>query len=297
MFNQEDTVNFYREGSIRFRDLRWFNPYIPMFQSLTFLQAKNDFHHQPHRHDFHEFIIPEDDHYRCLLNGREIAVGRNEILLVQYGDLHEDVLSRGCRFNAIMFDLKLQEPTLKTAGIFRHNLPPSEQKIAVPTTGPVRETFRLMCEECPNFFPTTYNILNGLFQSLFWQIIRSYPDSVFLPAFSKTSSREAFKNDLLKIFDDNLNSKLNVGEIARRMKMSESSIAHKCRDYFDMPPAQAFLHYKFKKAEPFVRHSQLTMKEISDMFGFENQFHFSRRFKKIYGMSPIRYRIHKKEYP
>lgn len=297
MFNQEDTNNFFREGSIRFRDLNWFNPYIPTFQALTLFKSKTDFHHVTHVHDFYEIIIPDDDNYRCMLNGREVSVRRDEMLVVQYGDVHEDILTQGCTFKVITFDLKLQEPTLKTVKIFRHNLVPSEQKIQVPESDPAREIFRLMCAESTTFFPTTFNILNGLFQSLFWLIIRSYPPQAFLPTYSKTTSQEAFKNDLLKIFEENLNNKLSVEDIARRMKMSESSIAHKCRDYFDMPPAQAFLQYKFKKAEQFVRHSRLPMKEISDMFGFENQFHFSRLFKKIYGMSPVRYRIHKKEYP
>lgn len=297
MYNQQDTSDYFREGSISFRYIRWLNQYVTIFHDLVFVLTKHDRHHTLHRHTFYEFIIPEDDNYRCILNGREIAVPRGKVLLVQCDDLHEDILTGGCRFFAITFDLKLQEPTLKTVKIFRENLPQEEQVITIAPDNPFWNILTMLKEESPNFFPTTYDVLSGLFRALFWHTIRILPSQVFLPAFIKTSVREAFKNDLLKIFEEKLDGKLNVGEIARRMKMSESSIAHKCRDYFGMPPAQAFLYYRFKKAEPFVRHSQLTMKEISDMFGFENQFHFSRRFKKIYGMSPIRYRIHKKEYP
>lgn len=297
MFNQEDTANFHREGSIRFRDLRQLNTYIPLFQALTFVQAKNDFRHMIHRHDFYEIIIPNDDKYRCMLNNHETAVAKNELLLLQYGDIHEDILRRSCRFVAIMFELKTQEPVLQATRIFRPDLTPSDQKIAVALNDPIRDLLRLMSEECSEFLPTTYNVLNGLFNALFWLIVRAFPPGVFVSAFGKNTSREVFKNDLLKLFEENLSGKLNVGELANRMKMSESSVSHKCRDLFGLPPAKAFLHYKFQKAEPFVRHSQLTIKEISELFGFENQFHFSRLFKKVYGMSPNRYRVHKQEYP
>lgn len=297
MFNQEDTVNFYREGSIRFRDLRQMDTYIPAFQALTFIRTKNDYHHMVHRHDFYEIIIPDDDRYRCMLNKREVSVSRNELLLLQYGDLHEDILCRGSQFAAITFDLKTHGPVLQTARMFRAGLAPSDQKITVAAEDPIRSLLRLMRDESSQNSPTTYNVLNGLFHAVFWLFVRAFPPAVFVAEFGKSANRDVFRNDLLNLFEENLYGKVQLDELARRMKVSESSLSHKCRDVFGLPPAKAFLQYKFKKAETYVRHSQLTINEISDLFGFENQFHFSRLFKKIYGMSPSRYRIHKQEYP
>jgi AraC-like DNA-binding protein len=36
--------------------------------------------------------------------------------------------------------------------------------------------------------------------------------------------------------------------------------------------------------------SDITVKEVSEMLGFEDQFHFSKAFKKHFGESPSIYR-------
>ena len=57
----------------------------------------------------------------------------------------------------------------------------------------------------------------------------------------------------------------------------------------------AFMKYKLKQIEKYVRYSELTMIEISELFGFENQFHFSRLFKAHFGKSPMQYRTYKQK--
>lgn len=43
-----------------------------------------------------------------------------------------------------------------------------------------------------------------------------------------------------------------------------------------------------------LRNSNLTIKEISLELGFSSQFHFSEFFKRMYGISPLHYRLQKK---
>jgi AraC-like DNA-binding protein len=47
------------------------------------------------------------------------------------------------------------------------------------------------------------------------------------------------------------------------------------------------------KAEEMLIKSNLSILEISEMFGFYDQFYFSRRFKERFGISPLKYRNQK----
>ena len=44
------------------------------------------------------------------------------------------------------------------------------------------------------------------------------------------------------------------------------------------------------KATELLKLTQLPIKEVGIAIGYENQFHFSRAFKKIYGVSPSQWK-------
>jgi transcriptional regulator GlxA family with amidase domain len=53
---------------------------------------------------------------------------------------------------------------------------------------------------------------------------------------------------------------------------------------------QYALHLRVEAASGEVIGTERSIREIAERFGFENQFHFSRVFKKCTGLSPSTYR-------
>jgi AraC-like DNA-binding protein len=45
-----------------------------------------------------------------------------------------------------------------------------------------------------------------------------------------------------------------------------------------------------ERASELMHRSYMTLREVADECGFCNEFHFSRRFKQIVGLSPKEYR-------
>ncbi len=81
-----------------------------------------------------------------------------------------------------------------------------------------------------------------------------------------------------------------ISSIARKIGLSEEHFIRLFRKDMRMTPHQYFLRLKIEGASALLMSSGKTIGEISDYFGFENQFHFSRIFKKCTGLSPIVYR-------
>ena len=57
-------------------------------------------------------------------------------------------------------------------------------------------------------------------------------------------------------------------------------------DYTGLPPYQYFLQIKINKAKTLLQEQRYTVKEVAHMLAFENQYYFSRLFKRKTGIAP-----------
>lgn len=86
------------------------------------------------------------------------------------------------------------------------------------------------------------------------------------------------------------NSEIDVNEIARLMNMSRTKFYYKVKGLTGEPPSVFFKTYKLNRAVELIKEHQYTMSEISDMTGFSSLSHFSRSFKKQFGIPPSDYK-------
>ena len=85
------------------------------------------------------------------------------------------------------------------------------------------------------------------------------------------------------------NSDLDVNEISRLIRMSRTKFYYKVKGLTGEPPSIFFKTYKLNRAAELIREHKYTLSEISDMTGFSSLSHFSRSFKKHFGVSPTNY--------
>ena len=55
------------------------------------------------------------------------------------------------------------------------------------------------------------------------------------------------------------------------------------------------MNYRMLKATELLKLTSLSIAEIGSAVGYENQLHFSRAFKRIYGISPREWRNSQKK--
>lgn len=55
-------------------------------------------------------------------------------------------------------------------------------------------------------------------------------------------------------------------------------------------PQEFLMSYRMIKAAELLKLTRLSIRDISNAVGYTNQLHFSRAFKKIYGLSPREWR-------
>ena len=81
-----------------------------------------------------------------------------------------------------------------------------------------------------------------------------------------------------------------IHEHAADIGISDSHFQHLYSELFGISFQQDLIHMRVKNAEFALQTTNMTIAEIAEMCGYENEVHFFRQFKKINGITPAKYR-------
>lgn len=85
-------------------------------------------------------------------------------------------------------------------------------------------------------------------------------------------------------------SVLSLEDIASEVNLSPSHLSYLFKKKTGFSPMEYFNHLKVQMACQYLLFTKLRIKEISQEVGIEDQYYFSRMFRKVMGMSPNEYR-------
>jgi AraC family transcriptional regulator len=94
-----------------------------------------------------------------------------------------------------------------------------------------------------------------------------------------------------QIMRDNLDRELPLVELAQYVNLSPWRLCHLFRADTGMPPIKYLRQLRLEAAKQLLEVSFLSIKEITYKVGINDESHFVRDFKRMYGMPPGVYRI------
>jgi len=177
---------------------------------------------------------------------------------------------------------------------------------------------RFQCEEIIEFFRSNdralikaaeYSFLSLLYKVYHDVIINKLPEfldnheaeGLLPPSFFAPPSPKIMYNSssvmaaihikkALAIMEKSVQRSIGMDEIARILSISPEYFTRIFKNEIKMGPLQYFLRLKIEGAAGLLISSNKLISEIASWFGFKNQFHFSRVFKRYTGISPLEYR-------
>ncbi len=261
----------------------------PVLGSFNLVVA-NEAHVYPrHRHLNYQLIFAQRGFYRCGLNDTSLVLKPRDVLIVKRGDWHEDICASRIRYLAINFDLASDASSRVEDILFDPGVTPEQQVIR----GPCKPIWRLldrMQEESGHDDHVVAQIENALLLQLFWALVRVLPRERLSPIFLQQSAAQAFSERLRRLFEHHLAENLSTSAMAAQLNISPRTLTKRCREVAGRPPARAFLHYRLECAARVLRQSDIPIKEITYRLGFQDQYHFSRVFRRHFGTPPSKYR-------
>ncbi len=85
--------------------------------------------------------------------------------------------------------------------------------------------------------------------------------------------------------NSNLSRRISVSELARETGFSASFIQHRFKEDYGVSPAKYMIGIKMKSAHKMLSDGA-SVKETAETLGFHDQFHFSKAFKRHFGVPP-----------
>lgn len=89
----------------------------------------------------------------------------------------------------------------------------------------------------------------------------------------------------------NYNKDINLNLIANNMNYSPSYLTKIFYQFYECSPSKYLINLRIQKAQQLLLHNpELSIRQIGESIGYEDQGYFSRIFKKQTGLSPLEYR-------
>ena len=98
-------------------------------------------------------------------------------------------------------------------------------------------------------------------------------------------------NDACKKIYENIKDPPSVSELAAECCLSESRFIHLFREVTEHSYTDFVITIRVEKAKELLLGTNMSVKEISEAVGFDDQNYFSRCFRKKEGVSPREYKI------
>lgn len=110
-------------------------------------------------------------------------------------------------------------------------------------------------------------------------------------AFRVPSPREALALRAQRFISDHFQQKLSVNELADRLKVGSSNLRQCFKQCTGMSIKQFQLQIRLQRAQDLLANTDMSIKEVADVLGFDSAYHLSSQFKQRIGVAPKIWRI------
>ncbi len=102
--------------------------------------------------------------------------------------------------------------------------------------------------------------------------------------------RDYYIHEALEFVKHNFQNDISVEDIAGVCGLNRSYFGKIFKQAVGKTPQEFLMSYRMVKATELLKLTRLSVGDISTAVGYDNQLHFSRAFKSVYGVSPKKWR-------
>jgi transcriptional regulator GlxA family with amidase domain len=99
---------------------------------------------------------------------------------------------------------------------------------------------------------------------------------------------------VIKSMKEQCHREISLSELAASVNLSLSRLHHLFKAEVGTTPAHYLHSLRMERAEELLKFTLLTVKQILVRVGMNDRSHFDRDFKRIYGLTPMQYRVNAK---
>lgn len=264
-----------------------FNPRI-----FYIYKRKVNYSINPHTHDFIELRYVLAGSCTYMIGDALYTVKPGDLLIFNPNILHKNVFIQGeetTEFHAGFINLHIRNLPKN------HLLDPS----ACPVISLVKYRqeilkccYEILLEQEKSEVGSDL-ILKALFMKLLVFILRELcletPLSENERCSFESSNKTIIVNTIISFINENYMKKISLDKISQNMYLSPVYISKIFKEETGESPINYLIQVRLEKAKEILEKRQLSIKEIAKAVGYDDAYHFSKLFKKYYGIPPSKY--------
>lgn len=101
-----------------------------------------------------------------------------------------------------------------------------------------------------------------------------------------TSKKQSYFDEIHGFISKHYAEDITIDQIAALCRLNRSYLNSLFKTEFGISIQQFLIQFRLAKSIQLLAETTLSIKEVSEKVGYHDQLHFSKSFKKIYGVSP-----------
>jgi len=252
---------------------------------------------QYHSHDHIEmdFILSGTGKY--YIDGNYYEVSEGDLIILNPGVRH--------RALAIETPTPVKEffvgfSDIHFNGFPRNFLPLERNQMILHTTGDLRQRLLKICTsmsaENAIYHEGRYFMLKAYLMQMLLLIVREQTEPVEIKtgcSFDSTNKKYVV-DQIVSYFGDHYSEKISLDQIAENMYLSPFYISRIFKSEIGDAPIRYLINIRLEKAKKLLENGwDGSIQEIAAEVGYDDAYHFSKLFKKKYGVSPSSFKAAK----
>ncbi|NLK74481.1 MAG: helix-turn-helix transcriptional regulator [Clostridiales bacterium] len=248
-----------------------------------------------HDHDYTELAVILSGKGKYLLDGKEHEVETGDIIFCNPGTKHKHIV-----YNQ-------NEPIIKFIAGFTNfhfknmqanTIDFKDNDCIIHTTSELRQEISMLCyamiSEKESSKAGKYFMIKSYLMQMLLLIIRelSEIDNTEQKGCNIESYNKSYAvNRIINYLNENYDKKISLEQIAHNMYLSPVYISKIFKEETGESPINYLIKIRLEKAkEILLSDDGDSIKNVANRVGYDDVYHFSKLFKKYYGISPLYYR-------
>lgn len=245
-----------------------------------------------HSHDYAEILYILSGRGWYQIGGQEYEVSAGDVILCNPGTRH-----RFSERENSMLEFYLAFNDFQFRGAPPNHFLLADGSCVLHTTTETRQEMTKCCyemiQENDSCRPGKYFMLKACLIKLLILLVRETgafsagPDGCCLESYNKGYAVKK----IISYLTENYEHKISLDQIARNMYLSPVYISKIFKEETGESPINYLIKIRLEKAKEILTNEEnLSIKEVAGRVGYEDVYHFSKLFKKYYGIAPLYYR-------
>lgn len=243
-----------------------------------------------HRHDFYYCVLVEKGQLEIEVDFEKVVITDNSFFLSYPGQIHRIISVAGERGWFLAFDPAMLDQQLKNtldqclSEVVHVTVPPGQM---INLSAFADQLFLINSDQTSMFKQA---IIHSMVTAFVYQLASAYLSIEKFKLVKHAARSIEITKNFKQLLRRNFKLLKKPSEYAARMNITVSHLSDMVRAVTGFPVSYYIQQELTLEAQRLLHHSDLSVKEIANLLGFEDAQYFNRLFRKVTGSSPGAFR-------